>query len=86
MSAKKGAKGMNEENLFRVLEHFLREFDGEVRGREAAEVPAEILERIHVLAEGRANDKERNSLVEELAENPEWIGMLAEAVKRRRQD
>ena len=77
---------MNQDNLFRVLENFLREFDGEVGGREATEMPAEILGRIHGLAEGRVDQKERASLVEELAKNPEWIGVLAEKVKKRRND
>ena len=77
---------MKQDNPFRVLEQFLREFDGEVRGREATEMPAEILRRIHGLADGSVGQKERASLVEELARNPEWIGVLAEVVKKRRND
>lgn len=75
---------MNQDNLFRVLEHFLREFDGEVVGRGIKEMPAEILRQIESLAEGRVDTKQRVFLVEELAKNPEWIGVLAEELKKRR--
>jgi hypothetical protein len=63
---------------------FLREFEGEVGGREATEITAETLRRIHGLAEGPADEKERAILVQELAKNPEWIGVLADEVKKRR--
>jgi hypothetical protein len=77
---------MNEENVFRALENFLREFDGEVGGRDAARMPPEIRSRLDGLAEGRADEKERAFLVEELSKHPDWIGVLAEAVKKRRRN
>jgi hypothetical protein len=75
---------MNDKNVFLVLKDLLGDMEAEVGGREEMEMSAEIRGRLHEMAEGRVDEKERALLVDELVKNPDWIGVLAEVVKKRR--
>ena len=75
---------MNDKNVFLALKDFLRDLEAEVGGREEIKISPKIHGRLHDMADGRVNEKERALLVDELARNPDWIEVLAEAVKKRR--
>lgn len=56
----------------------------EVLARDARSAPWDILSKIKAFAEGKIETNDREQLIERLASNTHWIGLLAEEIKSQR--
>jgi hypothetical protein len=66
---------------FSILARFLEQFEHDVEGRAAADVPNDIREKLAGFARGELPERERHEFILLLQSNPQWIPVLAREVK-----
>ena len=74
---------MNDD--FKILLEFFAGEAGEVTGREAAAIPAELREKIARFASGKCTEEERVEMKKLLQEQPQLIPTLVSETKALRQ-
>lgn len=68
-------------DTFKILAGFLAKYGDDVEGRSAADAPEEVRRHLSDFAAGRLAPAERVRVSELLKENPQWVALLAEAVR-----
>ena len=68
-------------NVFKLLAEFLERAEPEVAGRGRPDPPEAIQIQLRNLARGELPAADQAGLISRLAENPQWMPFLAEAVK-----
>ena len=72
------------DKYFEILETFLANWQPDVAGRTAEEIPPELRERLRVFAQARLGGQDRAELAELLKQHPEWVRVLASQIKAQR--
>jgi hypothetical protein len=68
-------------DTFKILADFLEKYGDDVEGRSAAKAPDEVRRQLQDFAAGHLRPDERARISQLLKENPQWVGLLAEAVR-----
>jgi hypothetical protein len=71
-------------DAFVILARFLERFDREVEGRSQEAPPEEVRSQLRQFAAGTLSSADRDDLVRQLREHPQWVALLAEEVKAQR--
>jgi len=68
-------------NSFEILTRFLERYSDEVEGRQLREPSLEVTNKLKEFAKGTLPEDERNTLLNLLKENPNWIPVIANEIK-----
>jgi len=71
-------------NDLTIIMDFLARSAGEVEGHILTEPPAEVARKLRSFARGELPPTDRESLVQLLNTNPDWVPWLVEEIKRLR--
>ena len=71
---------------FAILSGFLERFSDDVEGRSVEEAPDEVKRQLAAMASGSLSETERDEMITLLQANPQWVPLLARAVKALRPD
>jgi hypothetical protein len=72
---------MDEENQFRTLIRFLERLEGDVSGRSAGFLDAEMEAKIRDLAAGTLDENERDQVLTALSSNRAGLELLASCLR-----
>lgn len=74
---------MKDEPIAKTLLEFLESRCLEVEGRDSA-IPDQVIQKLDDFLSGKLSNESRQEFLRVLAENPQWIGSLAEKIKSQR--